>query len=251
MIEEVFPHKNSVIHRIDPRVRFIAVFFFSFITALSKDFYALVFSFIVASILAVTARLNFFELLKRILAIFGFLFFIWITLPFSYKGEALFYIKSFPIAKQGVIYAGMITLKSVAIALFFTSLLATMSVAVLGNALNKLKLSEKLVYLLLITYRYLFVFKEEYNRLFRAAKLRGFKSKTNIHSYKTFATLAGMLLIKAFKRAERVHFAMLCRGFKGKFYSLEEFGIEKRDWVFAFIIGCSFIFILFLDIIAY
>ena len=42
-----------------------------------------------------------------------------------------------------------------------------------------------------------------------------------------------MLFVRAAARAERVHQAMLCRGFKGKFYSLQDFQITSASWAFA------------------
>jgi cobalt/nickel transport system permease protein len=44
-----------------------------------------------------------------------------------------------------------------------------------------------------------------------------------LHTYRTYAFLVGMLLVKAVDRAERVRWAMLCRGFQRRFYSLQEF----------------------------
>jgi cobalt/nickel transport system permease protein len=42
-----------------------------------------------------------------------------------------------------------------------------------------------------------------------------------------------MLFVRAAGRAERVHQAMLCRGFNGKFYSLQEFQTNTASWVFS------------------
>jgi cobalt/nickel transport system permease protein len=44
-----------------------------------------------------------------------------------------------------------------------------------------------------------------------------------------------MLFVKAVDRAERVRWAMLCRGFKGRFYSLQEFKTGT---------GCAVFFVL-------
>jgi cobalt/nickel transport system permease protein len=44
-----------------------------------------------------------------------------------------------------------------------------------------------------------------------------------------------MLFVRAAARAERVHQAMLCRGFKGKFYSLQDFQMSSASWIFALI----------------
>jgi cobalt/nickel transport system permease protein len=63
-------------------------------------------------------------------------------------------------------------------------------------------------------------------------KIRGFKPRTNLHTYRSYAYLAAMLLVRSFDRAERVFQAMLCRGFNGTFYSLRTFSWERRDRIF-------------------
>jgi cobalt/nickel transport system permease protein len=128
-----------------------------------------------------------------------------------------------------------ITLKSNAILLAFIALCATMSLVTLGHALHRLGLPDKIVHLLLMTYRYIFVIEEEYLRLMRAAKIRGFRPGTAVNTYRTFAYVIGMLFVRSAARAERVHQAMLCRGFKGKFYSLQEFKTAKAGWLFSII----------------
>jgi cobalt/nickel transport system permease protein len=83
-----------------------------------------------------------------------------------------------------------------------------------------------------MSYRYIAVIEDEYKRLLRAAKFRGFRPKTNFHSYKTFAYLAGMLFVRASLRAQRVHQAMLCRGFNQKFYSLDIYQANGFNLIF-------------------
>jgi cobalt/nickel transport system permease protein len=39
----------------------------------------------------------------------------------------------------------------------------------------------------------------------------------------------GMILVRSFDRAQRVHNAMLCRGFKGDLYSLRKFSFNIND----------------------
>jgi cobalt/nickel transport system permease protein len=89
----------------------------------------------------------------------------------------------------------------------------------------------------MITYRYLFVFEQAYQRLIRAARVRGFTPGTNLHSYRTYAYLAGMLLVQAWSRANRVSNAMKCRGFNGKFHTLLEFQPNPRNWPFGLILS--------------
>jgi cobalt/nickel transport system permease protein len=87
--------------------------------------------------------------------------------------------------------------------------------------------------MLLMTYRYLFVIEQEYQRLVRAMKIRNFRPRTNLHSYRTYAYLVGMLFVRASERARRVHSAMICRGFNGRFVSLREFPHHSQNHAFS------------------
>ncbi|MFW5635287.1 MAG: energy-coupling factor transporter transmembrane component T family protein, partial [Thermodesulfobacteriota bacterium] len=128
-------------------------------------------------------------------------------------------------------------LKSHAILLVLIALAATMNSATLGYVLDYFRLPPKLVYLLLLTYRYIFVIEQEYIRLSRAARLRSFHPRTNLHTYRTYAYLVGMLFVRAAARAERVYKAMRCRGFQGKIYCLRSFAVTRLDWIWTGLLG--------------
>ena len=63
----------------------------------------------------------------------------------------------FNAAREGVALAAQITLKSNAIVIAFMALVATMPFATAGHALHRLGVPDKIVHLLLMTYRYIFV----------------------------------------------------------------------------------------------
>ena len=90
----------------------------------------------------------------------------------------------------------------------------------------------KFCQLFLMTYRYIFVFEEESRRLHRAALLRGFVPTTSRHTYRTYAYMVGMILVRAWERARRVREAMVCRGFENRFYCLTSYRAGKGDWLF-------------------
>ena len=81
----------------------------------------------------------------------------------------------------------MVKLISNAILLAFIALIGSSTIATLGSALGRLRIPEKIIYLLLLNYRYIFVMEEEYRRLLRSASIRGFRPGSNIHTYKTYA----------------------------------------------------------------
>lgn len=221
MISEELAQGDSFIHRLDPGVRVVCALVVSFALALSEQFGVLGLYLVFALALVALASLGAGAVLKRLKPLLLFVFMIWVILPFTYEGEPLLRLGPLTMTRPGVELCLRITIKSVSILMVFIALLATMTVATLGQALHRLRVPDKLVFLLLMTYRYIAVIQEEYQRLLRAARFRGFVPGTNIRSYRTYAYLAGMLFVRASLRAGRVHNAMLCRGFSGTFRSLD------------------------------
>lgn len=239
MIQEIFAIGSSPMHRMDPRLKIVAATAFSVQTAISDIFATLITALALGIAMVLIARLNFWLVIKRLLVVNGFIFFLWLVLPFTFPGEPLFSLGFLDYTFSGVILSARITLKSNAILLSLMALTGTSYLAVLGYALNRLKMPDKIIYLFLITYRYIFVIEQEYQRLIRAARVRCFEPGTNLHTYKTYAYLIGMIFVKASARAERVYHSMLCRGFNGKFYTLQEFTFTKTDlaWALALVAG--------------
>ena len=241
MISETFAFGDSPIHRMDPRLRVAMAIFFSIVTAVSNRFPAVCLALFMACGLLGLARLPLRPVLKRLFLVNGLVFFIWLVMPWTYQGTPLFTLGPLVIAEEGVRLCALITIKSNAIILALIALTATMPVATLGHALHHLRVPGKLVHLLLMTYRYIFVIETEYQQLMRAARIRCFKPGTNLHTYKTFAYLVGMLFVRAAARGERVHQAMICRGFNGKFICLQDFSFRQTDRAWAAAMGIGLI----------
>ncbi len=229
MTFESFCRGNSQLHRADARIKLVATLALTLVIALCQSFYTAAAGLGLGLGLILLARLPLGMIFRRLLVVNGFIGFLWLTLPLTYPGAAAFSLGPLHVSRAGLLLAGLITLKTNAIILIFISLLATSSVAELGHAMARLHLPAKLCLLLLFSYRYIFVINQEYQRLVRAARLRGFKPGTNLHTYRSYAHLFGMTLVKSWNRAERVHQAMLLRGFSGRFYTLDERRLERRD----------------------
>ena len=247
MIRESFAEGNSWIHGIDPRLRVIGAAAFAVVVAVSYDFTALFIGLILSLCMVLSARLDIRAVAQRLLAPVIFLLLLWAVLPWSYEGDALAVLGPVTITRQGVTLCAQISLKTVCLMVAFMALVATMTVDTLGHSLNRLRLPDKMVHLLLITYRYLFVIEQEYQRLVRAMKIRNFHPKTNLHSYRTYAYLVGMLFVRASERARRVHSAMICRGFHGRFISLRSFPRNPLNLVFGLGIIISLALLIMLE----
>ena len=86
-----------------------------------------------------------------------------------------------------------------------------------------------------------------HRRLVRAVRVRGFRPGTNLHTYRTYAYIVGMLLVRSYCRADRVHRAMLCRGFRNKFHCLQEFKAGRNEWLFGAAMGGALLVLMYLE----
>ena len=228
---EPFATGDSLLHHADPRARLAAVLLFSIPVALLRSTWAAAAALGIAFLLLVLARLDLKKVFARLVLVNVFIGFLWLFLPFSTPGNTVFTLGPLEATREGVLLAWLITLKSNAVVSAFLALAATIPMQSMGRALQQFRVPEKLCHLLLFTHRYVHVIRSEYDKMSRAARLRGFKPGTNTHTYRTYAHLVGMLLVRSWDRAERVHKAMLCRGFTGRFYSLATFTMRRGDWL--------------------
>jgi cobalt/nickel transport system permease protein len=224
-----FASGDSLLHRLDPRIKVIVAAIFSVVVALADNYACLAVAACAAIVMLLLARLSLKQVLLRLMAVNAFILFLWLFLPFTYGGEELLSIGPLHATREGIFYALLITVKSNAIVLALIALIATMPIITLGHALSHLHVPDKLIHLFFFTIRYLQVLHLEYDRLRDAMRIRGFRPRSNLHTYKSLAHLIGMLLIKSFDRADRVRKAMVCRGFHGKFYLLSHFELKRSD----------------------
>lgn len=115
---------------------------------------------------------------------------------------------------------GWISCASIVLRAALTVSAALVLVAVTGfpaicQALQRLGMPAPFAVQLVFLYRYIFVLTEEGGRAARARELRSFGRKGR--GMASYSSLVGHLLLRTWARAERVHMAMLARGFSGTF----------------------------------
>jgi cobalt/nickel transport system permease protein len=239
MMEERFAQGNSLLHRRDPKVKVIVAATFITVVAISNSYMVVTMALALALALTLLSRLEAVAVLKRLLAANTFTIFLWLTLPLTYGGVEVVKLGPLQLSGEGMRLAALITIKTNTIVLALLALLATSRIAGLGHALEGLHLPKRLCFLLLFSYRYIFVIYQEYRKLTRAAQLRCFVPTTNIHTYRTYGYLFGMTLVRSWNRAIRVHQAMLLRGFNGRLIPLAQQTVGRND-IFFLIISLFF-----------
>ena len=78
--------------------------------------------------------------------------------------------------------------------------------------------------------RYLDVVGAEMNRMKVARESRAFVGRDLRHA-KVVAQSAGALFIRSYERGERVHLAMLSRGYTGTMPAVHDLRAERAEWV--------------------
>lgn len=227
-----FSNRKSFIHGIDPRVKIVVCLVFSVFLAIALNPFSLAVLTLLSLLLFLFSGVKFLEIGGRIAALNIFVLLLFFTAPFSGEKDALFTVFGCPYSYKEFLFCCKIAVRSNAILFLFTALVNTVDIVAFAHALSHLKCPDKLVSLLLFTIRYIDVIHNEYLQLKKAMKVRGFKPGMNFHTYKSFANLAAMLLVRSVDRSECVFAAMRCRCFKGFFPLLYHFYCTGKDIAF-------------------
>jgi len=234
---------NTAVHRLDPRAKVLVTLIY-IVTVISfgkYDVSALIPFFIFPAVMISVGKLPAGFVLRKVLFLTPFVLMVGIFNP-VFDREALLRIG--PIGISG----GWISCASIVVRAMLTLGAALVLVGVTGlpaicGALEKMGMPRTLAVQILFLYRYIFVLTEEGARTSRARELRAFGKKG--FGMKTFGSLVGHLLLRTWQRAERIHVAMLARGFVGEFHTRTEFRFGAREFLFLFGWAAAFIFLRF------
>jgi cobalt/nickel transport system permease protein len=202
------------LQRLDARIKLIAAVAFVVLAALSPigvwSWYGGL-GFVLALLIGLSG-VSPLELFRR-----------WLTFLVLIAFLALVLVPTHPAGATlgpGVVFASILIKNSLAIVAVLL-LSAVTSFHSLLIAMRKLGLPIVLVATLGIMERYRFVLAEELNRMATARRARSFHRRGTF-SLGLAGGLIGLLFLRAFERAERVHGAMVARGWQGTLRSLEE-----------------------------
>ncbi len=122
-------------------------------------------------------------------------------------------------------------------------LLSSTGLPRLSDAMRRLHIPAIITGQILFTFRYLDVLLEEASSMGRACRQRNFG---NQHScIRTWSSLTGHLLLRTLDRAQRLHHALLARGYSGALPTLQRDNLHGRDYAYLLLWG-GFFLLLFL-----
>ena len=208
-------HGHSRIHRFPAHLKVLLLLgFMLVVVATPRDLYAAFAGYLVALLAVVAAsRVPPTYLLKRMVVELPFVFFA-VLLPFVATGPRT-EVLGLSVSEHGLQAGIALLVKATLGVLASLTLAATTEPQDLLVGLERLRLPQQLVQIMAFMVRYLDVVTGEMQRMKVARESRGFTARNPAH-WPVLAKSAGALFIRSYERGERVHLAMLSRGYTGR-----------------------------------
>ncbi|MFB9548427.1 cobalt ECF transporter T component CbiQ [Nocardioides luteus] len=151
--------------------------------------------------------------LKRMVVEVPFVVFA-VLMPFIAQGPRV-EVLGLSLSESGLLSAWGLLAKGTIGVIAGLLLAATTTPQELVRGLERLRLPQQLVQIMAFMVRYLEVVTDEMRRMAVARASRGFVARNPLH-WPVLARSVGALFIRSFERGERVHLAMVSRGYTGR-----------------------------------
>jgi cobalt/nickel transport system permease protein len=223
------------VHRLEPHTKLVAVLAFAVVVvatpvhaAWAPWAYAAFLGLLL--IVAAVAGVRPGRLLRSLVVELPFVFFA-LLLPVVSRGPRTD-VLGLSLSESGLVAGGSILAKATLSVLAATILAATTDARALLRGLERLRLPSVLVQILTFMIRYADVVGGELRRMRVARESRGFRAR-HLGALKVLGPAAGSLFIRSYERGERVHLAMLSRGYTGRLPVGPEAAVGGRSWATA------------------
>ncbi|MFD4690496.1 cobalt ECF transporter T component CbiQ [Streptomyces sp. NPDC058463] len=229
---KLYRHGHSPVHGLPPHCKLAAVLCFVVVVVSTprEAVWAFALYAVLLGVVAGLARISAGFLLKRLAIEVPFVAFA-LLMPFVVPGEQtelLGVSVSFP----GLWGAWNVLAKGTLGVAASVILASTTELRSLLLGLQRLRLPPMLVQIASFMIRYGDVITDELRRMSIARRSRGFEA-SGIRHWGVLAKTAGALFIRSYERGERVHLAMVSRGYTGTMPVIDEVTASRTQWAYA------------------
>ena len=231
-VHRLYRHGHTPVHRLPAHVKLVTLLAFVIVVVATprEAFWAFgVYAALLVAVAAV-ARVPASFILRRMVVEVPFVVFA-LLLPFLAAGERV-EVAGLSLSVEGLLAGWNILAKGTLGVVASILLAATTDARALLLALQRLRLPPVLVEITSFMVRYADVIADEMRRMKIARESRGFTGGTR-KQLRIVATSAGALFIRSYERGERVHLAMLSRGYQGALPVLEVQEARATQWAVA------------------
>jgi len=207
-------HGHSPVHRAPAHLKVLALLGFMLLVVATPGDWLPAFAGYLAVLVAVVAvsRVPATYLLRRMVVEVPFVVFA-LLMPFIATGPRVD-VLGVAVSQPGLAAAWALLVKGTLGVLASLTLAATTEPRDLLAGLERLRVPNLLVQIMGFMVRYLDVVTDEMRRMRVARESRGFTAR-DVRHWPVIARSAGALFIRSYERGERVHLAMLSRGYTG------------------------------------
>jgi cobalt/nickel transport system permease protein len=225
----------SPVHRLEPHLKLVAVLAFALVvvaTPVHADWAVAAYAGYLVAVLAVAAVAGVGpgRLVRGLVVEIPFVAFA-LLLPVVSGGPRV-EVLGLGLSVSGLETGGGLLAKATLSVLAATVLAATTEPRELLRGLERLRLPHVLVQILSFMIRYADVVSAELHRMRVARESRGFRGRSG-GALRVLGATAGSLFVRSYERGERVHLAMLSRGYEGRLPTGPTAAVPTAHWLTA------------------
>ncbi|MFD5875132.1 cobalt ECF transporter T component CbiQ [Streptomyces sp. NPDC060322] len=228
----LYRHGHSPVHTLPPHCKLAAVLCFVVVVVSTprEAVWAFALYAVLLAAVAAVARLSPGFLLKRLVIEVPFVAFA-LLMPFVVPGEQT-ELLGVSLSVPGLWGAWNVLAKGTLGVAASVILASTTELRALLLGLQRLRLPPLLVQIASFMIRYGDVITDELRRMSIARRSRGFEAR-GVRQWGVLAKTAGALFIRSYERGERVHLAMVSRGYTGTMPVIDEVTASRAQWAHA------------------
>lgn len=229
----LYVHGHSPIHRLPAHVKVVTLllFLFAVVATPREQWWAYAAYGVLLLGVAALARIPLRTIVVRLGIEIPFVLFAFL-MPFVSPGPYV-EVAGLTLSQPGLVAAGAILAKATLGVVASILLAATTSAQDLLTGLARLRMPELILAIASFMLRYVEVVSDELHRMSVARASRGFEAR-GPRAWPVLATAAGALFLRSYERGERVHLAMLSRGYEGRMPILSTVPVPVATWCAAF-----------------
>jgi cobalt/nickel transport system permease protein len=236
----LYVHEHSPLHRVAPEAKIVATLGIVVCIAVTPREAVWAFAFFLSVVVGLVsvARIPPRFVLARLTALAPFVVFA-LFIPFIGTGETTEFL-GLHLSVDGLWATWNILAKAVLGASVSIVLTATTEVPDIMKGLAVLRVPAVLTAIMMFMVRYLELITDELRRMRVAMTARGYDPRW-LSQARPIASSAGALFVRSYERGERVHNAMLARGFTGVMPELEMRRATNAEWagVIGLVVVCA------------
>lgn len=223
---------GTVVHRLPPHTKLVAVLTFVLLVVATprEAFWAFgLYAGLLAAVAALS-RVPALVVLRRMVVEVPFVLFA-VLLPFIATGPQV-QVLGLGLSEEGLLGAWNILAKGTLGVVAAILLAATTPARSLLLGVERLRMPPLMVQIMSFMFRYADVVGAEMTRMKVARESRAFQGR-DLRHVKVVAQSAGALFIRSYERGERVHLAMLSRGYTGTMPDVHDVRADRAQWTTA------------------